>query len=75
MTKKNKSTNKAFKLVTRGGGMKIRILHQLYRKKQKAIHKCPDCLKLSFKRIKSGIWGCIKCKIQYTGGAYDLISN
>ena len=68
--KKNK--NKRFRTVTRGGGVKIRILHQLYRSKQKQQHKCEMCLNQTLIRLRSGIWNCKTCNHKITGGAYEL---
>lgn len=32
--------------------------------------KCPKCETKAVKRASVGLWGCKKCGIQFTGGAY-----
>lgn len=68
---KGKTINKAFKIVTRGGGARIRTLHQRYRFKQKQTYKCENCLSMSLIRLRSGIWTCKTCKVKCAGGAYE----
>ena len=51
-------------------GRKIRENVRKIEEKQKAKHKCPQCGKLSFRRISTGVWECTKCKTKAAGGAY-----
>jgi len=39
-------------------------------KKQKAKYECPNCRKISLKRVSAGIWQCEKCDVKRTGKAY-----
>ena len=32
--------------------------------------RCPDCMKLTMKRVVSGIWVCSKCGAKLAGKAY-----
>lgn len=70
-----KQINKAFKIVTKGGGCKNRVLHQLYRFKQKQKHLCDVCARIKVIRLRSGIWRCTICNSTSTGGAYDKVSS
>jgi len=40
--------------------------------KQKKKQKCPYCSKLSVKRKSKGVFHCLKCGKEFTGGAYYL---
>ena len=33
-------------------------------------HACPKCSSYSVKRKSVGVWFCIKCDLQFAGGAY-----
>jgi len=33
-------------------------------------HKCPKCGSTSVRRQSVGVWGCKKCGVVFTGGAY-----
>jgi large subunit ribosomal protein L37Ae len=65
-TKKVKS---AGKFQTRYG-MKARKRYAAIDMASKRPHECPDCKRMSVKRISTGIWGCRKCKAKFVGGAY-----
>ncbi|MFC2174611.1 50S ribosomal protein L37ae [archaeon] len=51
-------------------GRKIRENVRKVEVKSKAKHDCPQCGKLSLKRVSNGIWQCTKCKTKLAGGAY-----
>lgn len=36
----------------------------------KKAHKCPQCGSTSVRRRSVGVWGCKKCGVVFTGGAY-----
>ena len=36
----------------------------------KKAHKCPKCGSASVQRQSVGVWGCKKCGVVFTGGAY-----
>jgi len=36
----------------------------------KKAHKCPKCGSTSVRRQSVGVWGCKKCGVVFTGGAY-----
>jgi large subunit ribosomal protein L37Ae len=37
---------------------------------QKRPHMCPECKRMSLKRVTAGIWECKKCGAKIAGGAY-----
>ncbi|HLC51926.1 MAG TPA: 50S ribosomal protein L37ae [Candidatus Nanoarchaeia archaeon] len=39
---------------------------------QHSKHKCPNCNKLSVKRLAMGIWYCPKCDKKFAGKAYTI---
>ncbi len=41
-------------------------------KKQRRKQECPYCYSLSAKRVAAGIWKCAKCRIKFTGKAYEV---
>jgi len=51
-------------------GRKIRDSVRKVEEKSKAKHSCPQCGKISLKRVSTGIWECTKCKTKLAGGAY-----
>jgi large subunit ribosomal protein L37Ae len=38
---------------------------------QRAKHKCPFCHKSQVRRVTAGVWQCEKCKVKFTGRAYE----
>jgi len=52
-------------------GLKIRKKVLEIEKLQRGKQKCPFCLKLSVKRLASGIWYCKACKTKFAGEAYE----
>lgn len=53
-------------------GRRTKLLFGQIEEKQRKLHQCPYCKKISVKRISSGIWQCKKCNIKFTGKAYTL---
>ena len=51
-------------------GRKIRENVRKAEAKAKSKHKCPQCGKVSLKRVSTGIWECTKCRTKLAGGAY-----
>ena len=47
---------------------RVGVVEAKYRTKQ----KCPYCRKLEVKRVSLGIWQCRKCKVKFTGRAYEI---
>ncbi|MHA1369422.1 MAG: 50S ribosomal protein L37Ae [Promethearchaeota archaeon] len=48
---------------------RVKKIEEQYRTKRL---KCPKCQTMAVKRISVGLWGCKKCGIKFTGGAYSL---
>jgi len=38
--------------------------------KSKNVYECPNCTKMSLRRLASGIWKCEKCGLKLAGKAY-----
>jgi large subunit ribosomal protein L37Ae len=51
-------------------GRKLRKRWLEIEKKEKVLHRCPVCQRLSVKRISTSIWKCKKCDVKFSGGAY-----
>lgn len=51
-------------------GKSVRDRFRDVSKISKSKHKCPNCLKLGFKRTAPGIWECRKCGHKMAGKAY-----
>ncbi len=41
----------------------------------KKSHRCPRCGSESVRRESVGIWGCKKCGLTFTGGAYTPVTK
>lgn len=66
---KTKKAGSSGKFGTRYG-MRVKRKWLEVDQKQRKLHKCPTCDRMSVSRISSGIWGCRKCGAKMTGGAY-----
>ncbi|MEK6812981.1 MAG: 50S ribosomal protein L37ae [Nanoarchaeota archaeon] len=53
-------------------GASLRRKVQEVEEKLKAQKQCPDCKKLTLKRIASGIWQCNTCNLKFAGNAYSI---
>ncbi|HLC55182.1 MAG TPA: 50S ribosomal protein L37ae [Candidatus Nanoarchaeia archaeon] len=53
-------------------GASLRRKVQEVEERLKAQKQCPDCKKMTLRRIASGIWQCNKCEIKFAGGAYEM---
>ena len=53
-------------------GRKIRANITEIEKRQKQKQRCPNCRRLTIKRLASGIYFCKKCNLKITGKAYTL---
>lgn len=56
-------------------GMRIRKRWKEIDERQKKLHECPVCSRLSVRRVASGIWGCRKCGAKFAGGAYFPVTG
>ncbi len=52
-------------------GLKLRKKTLEVEQIQRGKHKCPFCLKLTVKRLASGIWFCKHCEAKFAGKAYE----
>lgn len=51
-------------------GRKIRKRVEAVETRMRKKHKCPQCGRISVKRISTGIWRCSKCGTKFSGGSY-----
>ncbi len=56
-------------------GKKLRDKYREIVEKTKKRYKCPNCQKLSVKRISTGIWKCKSCNYTFAGGAYTPVTQ
>ncbi len=52
-------------------GSTLRKRVRAVEEKSKAVYKCPNCLKRTFRRTGLGIWECSSCGEKRTGGAWE----
>ena len=53
-------------------GKRVRSKVTEIEKRQKQKQRCPNCRRLTIKRLASGIYLCKKCNLKLTGKAYTL---
>lgn len=56
-------------------GMRLRKKWVEIDKKQRMLHECPSCRRISVKRVSTSIWECKKCGAKFAGGAYAPSTN
>ncbi|MCC7552396.1 50S ribosomal protein L37ae [Candidatus Micrarchaeota archaeon] len=52
------------------GGTKIRKRAKSIDKLKNSVYECPECRKVSLKRVSNAIWKCNSCGAEIAGGAY-----
>ena len=59
-------------MVSKGvrGGTKIRKRAKAIDRQKTAKYECPECKKVSLKRVSNAIWRCNSCGAEIAGGAY-----
>ncbi len=53
-------------------GTSLRKKVQEVEEKLKTQKQCPDCKKMTMRRLAAGIWQCNKCGIKFAGNAYEM---
>ncbi|MFQ5891782.1 MAG: 50S ribosomal protein L37ae [Candidatus Methanofastidiosia archaeon] len=51
-------------------GRKLRKRVEAIESKMRRKHRCPQCGRLTVRRISTSIWRCSKCGETFAGGAY-----
>lgn len=51
-------------------GVRDRVRTRDVERRQKGAHTCPSCGHPKVARIATAVWGCRKCGLKFTGGAY-----
>ncbi|MEE9594679.1 MAG: 50S ribosomal protein L37ae [Candidatus Hydrothermarchaeales archaeon] len=56
-------------------GMRTRKKWQEIDERQRKLHECPTCNRISVRRISTAIWECRKCGAKFAGGAYSPVTG
>lgn len=57
------------------GGTKIRKRVKSIDKMKNNSYECPDCKKISLKRVSNAVWKCNSCGAERAGGAYTPFTS
>ena len=59
-------------MVSKGvrGGTKTRKRAKAVDRQKNKKYECPECKKISLRRVSNGIWRCNSCGAEIAGGAY-----
>ncbi len=53
-------------------GARVRKQYAAVQRDKNAMYKCPECGRITVKRISTGIWKCTHCERTFAGGAYTF---
>ncbi len=56
-------------------GMRTRKKWKEIDERQRKLHECPTCKRMSVRRISTAIWECRKCGAKFAGGAYFPVTG
>lgn len=68
-----KTNSKSYRTILKGGGVRVRSLHQFYRAAAKKSYFCNNCNTNNLIRERAGLWKCKRCNTHYSGAAYTPI--